>query len=75
MFAFSWTYDSLENLQGTTMRIKIWLRDNIIEVSGLLIREREFPVVKLEEALAYIRECIEKELYRQRRPPDDIMER
>ena len=44
------------------MRISIYLRyDNTINVSGLLIRERDFPVGNLKEALAYIQECIEKE--------------
>lgn len=44
------------------MRITIDLKyDNTINVSGLLISEKDFPYKKLKEALIYIRECIEKE--------------
>ncbi len=35
--------------------------DSTINVSGLLIRDGDFPAGNLKEALAYVQECIEKE--------------
>lgn len=35
--------------------------DNTINISGLLINERDFSQGETKEALRYIQECIEKE--------------